>query len=260
MATRRNPLMSAPGVSIETWVIDMLHCVWLGVAQVWLVFAMWLLIDGNGWEINGLPRGGLRDELSMERMREELCIYYRKRSTLKETQVQDLSLHTLGKLNKHATQPFKGSEAKHLVGFVVESLTKHQGSIQRERHVVESCLLAGQSLELFTTLTDKAPMYPDPVAAAKIKAAGVLHIVYAKASGVKILPKHHQLLHLVHSQSNMGNPRRHANWIDESLNKTLSAIAGKAHSSVWEARILCFWDIHKKTKEVERCGRVYGPA
>jgi len=255
-ATRRNPLMSVIGITLKTFCIDVLHCVWLGVAQVWLVFALWLLIQGNPFSF-ALPGGGLRNELSMERLRDELIQYYKRRAVAKETQVQDFRIGALGTPNDHARQPFKGAEAKHLVGFVVDALERHREHIDGDRHTIYCCLVAGQQLRMFIKLTDGAPDYPDTATSFKITAAGVSHIVHAKAAGVDMIPKHHQFLHLLFSQDALGNPRRHANWVDESLNKNLAAIAGKAHSQVWEARILCVWGIHKTTKELERCGRTH---
>ena len=53
-----------------------------------------------------------------------------------------------------------------------------------------------------------------------------------------------------------GNPTRHANFIDEGLNRTLAAVAKRAHANVWEARVLAFWGVVKRTREVTRTGRI----
>ncbi len=39
----------------------------------------------------------------------------------------------------------------------------------------------------------------------------------------------------------VGNPRGYANWIDESLNKTLAAIGRMGHINVWQQRVFSYF-------------------
>ena len=66
---------------------------------------------------------------------------------------------------------------------------------------------------------------------------GVLHIRSAIAGGVKPMPKHHQMVHLLQGVPANGSPSLYSNWRDESLNRNLANIAGAAYAAVWERRI-----------------------
>eukprot|EP00969_Alexandrium_andersonii_P178192 7879466-Alexandrium_andersonii.AAC.1 len=52
------------------------------------------------------------------------------------------------------------------------------------------------------------------------------------------LPKHHLLLHLIHSTGWAGNPRVYATWTDESENRRLKAVCKGAHQLGFEATVL----------------------
>ena len=45
----RNPLLSLPGVSITSFLIDVLHCFYLGIVQQWEMKVLWLLFSENVW-------------------------------------------------------------------------------------------------------------------------------------------------------------------------------------------------------------------
>ena len=55
-------------------------------------------------------------------------------------------------------------------------------------------------------------------------------------------PKLHQRMHLVDRAPHQGNPSHYATWEDESLNKVLGNLGRQAHRSVWEARILVYFE------------------
>jgi len=49
VARRRNPLFALPGTTAITTTIDILHNVYLGIAQRWSVWATWRLVHYNTW-------------------------------------------------------------------------------------------------------------------------------------------------------------------------------------------------------------------
>ena len=55
------------------------------------------------------------------------------------------------------------------------------------------------------------------------------------------MPKCHQFDHLLRQTPQNGNPMMYANYLDDTLNRLLAKIAGRAYSSVWETRVLMNW-------------------
>ena len=62
-------------------------------------------------------------------------------------------------------------------------------------------------------------------------------ISLSQRAGIKLKPKHHLLLHMVHRTAIHGNPAYYATFEDESINRTLKKIGQAAHRSVWELRV-----------------------
>ena len=55
------------------------------------------------------------------------------------------------------------------------------------------------------------------------------HVILYKASGSRMVPKHHQFVHLTKSIVRSGNPRFHTTYEDESINRVLAKIGRAAH-------------------------------
>ena len=49
IATHRNPLTKVPGYGYATYAIDILHTIYLGVAQNFSKFVMWRCMTKNVW-------------------------------------------------------------------------------------------------------------------------------------------------------------------------------------------------------------------
>ena len=85
----------------------------------------------------------------------------------------------------------------------------------------------------------------------------VRHLRCATAANVHIIPKHHLALHLWDRSPQTGNPREFANWLDEHLNGTLAAVAKIAYPSVFERRVLSYFQLayESQLKRQRACGR-----
>ena len=164
--------------------VDPLHCLWLGIAQAWVLFAFNFLLEHNAWELP-MPASRFRNELSLERLRHELFTYYRARAVARETRVQGLTLPML-----RARQPFKGAETKRIVPFAVEALLAHRHAIPvNVGHTVALLLSSGQALQRYVLITDTAGPYPSDEIKGEIRLAGTVHIVHALKAGVSFVPK-----------------------------------------------------------------------
>ena len=49
-------------------------------------------------------------------------------------------------------------------------------------------------------------------------------------------------MHMVDRAAFQGNPAFYATWADETLNKVLAALGRQAHRTVWECRVLVYFE------------------
>jgi len=73
---RRNPLFNAAtGVTVETTVIDTMHCLHLGVMQKYVSWIWWGLVAGNAWRVLASNNDELLSK-SVSHLRGELFSWY----------------------------------------------------------------------------------------------------------------------------------------------------------------------------------------
>jgi hypothetical protein len=97
LTRRRNPLFDAgTGLTSECLGIDVLHCLSLGVYQLFLMALFWDLIAFNAWDVKGAM--STRAELSVMRMREMLFAWYgtEERAGRAQPRVNQFQPGTLG--------------------------------------------------------------------------------------------------------------------------------------------------------------------
>ena len=235
-ARHRNPLFSIPGVDVQTLQADVLHCIYLGCAQVYLAKTFWCLIRGNAWGVRASNTAEM-EFVSCQRIRVALHAFY-KRHPGDFTELDDFSIGTIGS-HDHPCFRGKGAETKSVVHFVVEQLRLLRATLSADMR--ETCgylLEAGEhlvSLDRIWNMCQTLTLPPGECQAAFVHA--LKHIRAAKRGGVPLMPKHHQLLHLAKRTGLCGHPRLYATWADESQNRLLAQVAGAAHASVWECRI-----------------------
>ena len=161
MARHRCPLMSVPGVTVSTLMIDTLHCLFLGVVQRFLETSMWLCITCNVWQTSS-AHAATRDELCVQRCRADLFQWYktfrRAHPNVQVTELQDLTPGMLGtRLNPNFTP--KGMEARWMVPFVNELLVRYKEKLpsQQADHLIAS----GASLENLIQTMNALLIRPD---------------------------------------------------------------------------------------------------
>lgn len=131
-ATRhRNPLLHKDlCLGPDSFVADVLHVLFLGVAQVCCAHSVWHLVDRNVWDI----RGGTEDErlkLFMLRLKAELRAWYKQRhrrfplETI--TEIRDFSVGMLGPRSRPDVA-LKGHETKGFLFFIRDCLQEHVGA------------------------------------------------------------------------------------------------------------------------------------
>ncbi len=72
----RNPIFDpAVGVTLESLVVDMLHCIFLGILQRFISFAWWSMVERNALQVSASNEEELLS-LTVHRLREELFAWY----------------------------------------------------------------------------------------------------------------------------------------------------------------------------------------
>jgi len=232
MTRHRNPIFDVDGVSHDVIVIDILHSVFLGVAQVWILGAFWNMMDENVYNVTATDRGTV-NLLTVARIKYDLGLYYsRMRKTKQLSEVDSLTLSMISP--RGSTGCFKGAETKHLIDFVVELLQRHGFA---HRALLES----GLHLQRYVRMLEVVGNNPDETQSNDLLYHAVMHMALATEAGLAATPKYHQFLHLAWDTYMNGNPNVYASWVDESLNKNLTSICAVAHSQVWAPRIFTWW-------------------
>jgi len=235
-ARHSNPFLHF--ASPSAMVPDMLHVVFLGIAQAYIAAALWLLIDANVWGITHFTRDEF-EVRSVDRLRHDLLLWYASRRPVANrlegtTELDDISLSMLGT----TTSPLfkaKGAETKGVLPFVIGLLERNMAMLPPR---AQDLLVAGTSLmDVIRVQTEGGPVLSIPECE-RMFVSGVRHVRAAFRGGVHPVPKHHAFLHILHLAPEKGNPRMFACWEDESMNRQLAGVAAAAYSTVWEARII----------------------
>ena len=238
---RRCPIFAESlGTSIDNICIDMLHAVYLGPVSDWCSAALWACIDHNFYGVGG----GLdfRAITCCQLMKAELWEYYKNFSTTHPnrtlSEVADLTPGMLGAAGKKSAKralSFKAGETKDILPFCVDLLSKFMpGS---DLHCIGLAFVAFLDIlrgEQFVVAQDSLDKLHDQL---------ILVLRHWKAAGLSCKPKLHMLMHIVDRIHFQGNPIFYACWEDESINKILADLGRAAHKSVWEARILAYFDL-----------------
>lgn len=244
-ARHRNPLWEpALGVSVcDSLMIDTLHTLYLGPAQVWVVHALWRIILVDAFRIGAT--GDRLHNLSLLRIRDAMLAYYKRvkqeRPDADVTQVQDLTMGMLGGKPGAVTSTMKAAETKGMVSFVVELL--HQQRSQFKEPEVSHLIEAGQALMTYSTLLDESPRSVPAATVDTMIDCVTRHLALCKEAGIPLKPKHHQLLHMARRTMRHGNPKYYSTFGDEGMNRVLKKVGQAAHRSVWETRVFIHFSL-----------------
>jgi hypothetical protein len=238
---RRNPLLSGvAGVGLHTFRLDLLHCLYLGVAQDFGAYALWALINAGVYVQNKTQEETAR--LSVMLIRQELWAWYAQQQKLNTgetiTQVQDLTVSMLGPKDAPELKT-KGHETKSLMPFVVQLLRKHVGVLGRSGGLLIRC---GEAILGLISVMRDSPRRVS-VSAQQMMHDHMLNLItFWKAAELNEKPKLHLLCHLIHQAAWSGNPSFHTTFADEGMNKVLADISRSAHRSVFEVRVFAHFD------------------
>ena len=227
---KRFPLFSVPGVDCTFMTIDLLHTLYLGPAQHFVIECVWSTVCANVYNVSG-PNESTRDQTCLARMLADIKRWYRENQVERYSQIRNLQMPMVGTRADHeGTAPFKAAECKALVFFCTEHLLLYPDA-------APSLLRAGQHLVRFIDCMRHAPVQLSEETVREMFTHWHYFVVLSCDGGVKMFPKTHLMYHLISRASRHGNPVSYTCFLDESLNRNLAAVARSAYAPVWERRI-----------------------
>jgi hypothetical protein len=235
---RRNPIFSVPGVGLLTMQVDILHCLFLGPCLDFIAQGLWLLVDYDSF-CTGASTIDSKLLITVLRIRGLLWVWYKDQKKLKPdkdiTRLEDLTVGMMG-TSSSRTFKCKAVEAKHLVPFVVCTLTKFMDSLGEQGRRMWR---VGLALVEFIDLLDAMPKVARETSTIQrlYDCFNSFHRYWRNAN-LPLKPKLHMLSHLVQRTAEHGSPNSYATFTDEGINRTLANIGRAAHRSVWELRVL----------------------
>jgi hypothetical protein len=240
----------ALGISLDTMCVDSLHCLYLGPAKDWCCAVLWALIDFNVYRFDGAV--DQRIQLTTNRIRTELWAFYRryKHNHPEEdvTQLEDLTPGMLGTSAKRKLSA-KAMETKCLIPFCLELMTTHVAAIGS---VADKYIGIGECFIRLADVLKQEKFVVRPTALQEMYNSTTRLFKLWVLVELHIKPKLHMMMHLVDRTLAQGNPAYYATWVDEGLNKVLASLGRQAHRSVWEARILTYFEHTEDLRQKRR--------
>ena len=233
----RNPLFDeAIGITMASITVDVLHTLHLGVFLAFCKYLIWELLGAGCWH----PNQGTeveRVQVAVLAMRSELWRWYgerhKKYPTEYLTRLADLTPKMLGTRASPKLKT-KAAETLGLLHFVTDMVTKYSAIIgERSRTFRE----AGASAIKYMDICSTSPVSMPAGAIQDLFDCMVKHLRLIEGLNI-YSPKHHLWVHMTLLTRWHGNPKSVANFLNESDNKTLKAVARGCSQLTFEPSVL----------------------
>ena len=224
----RNPLFSARvGIDPSVLMVDVLHCVYLGVYQKFVSEVLWAAVDVNLYGING--SADFKKELTVKRLFSDMCKYWDTTVMPRSERVGRFTPAMLGSTN-HRELKTKVVETARMVGWALDFVRRHPAQIPNG-----PCLRsAGDCLVEWQGIVSNAPQHMSAADSDMLLFLCIRHNVLMLDYGCSLLPKHHQWVHMCLRIPACENPKFYSCFFDESLNSVLASLCQASHKLRWE--------------------------
>ena len=236
----RNPLMDpALGTGLNSFSIDELHTLHLGVFQSWTATVIWRLIDFDVFK-TGCTVQDDRVRLGLRHFKIVLDGWYSDQRAKgiperKITRIGDLTPGMIGKRG-NPTLSTKAAETKWLFFCVIEVFERFAGELPSVCNA-QSLLLAGKALLRYHRILEHETRKVSDELCGELNNLCMMHCSLASAAGVQMMPKHHMFRHMADMIKRKGNPKYYHVYLDESLNGKISKIASTTHRARFERMV-----------------------
>lgn len=217
LARHRNPIFDeALGLAPEkTLCIDILHALNLGVFGNFCHCALRAVVNNGAW-----GRRACADETvaaATLAIRNELKVFYRAWALEHPTSpLTRIAFKTMVDPSS-SNLPTKVAETWGFLLFLEACLNKHHRSLGRQG---KAMLRATRALIGMVTCRDEEGPCMRPATAQTVFDHWNTYLAATRGMELET-PKRHIVAHLLEKSTFLGNPRRHAAWLDEALNKYL---------------------------------------
>ena len=236
MTRHRNPLFAIVGVSlVRSLTVDMMHSLHLGVMLLFCRLVLWYLLMEGLW-----CRKGNQEEIietGSQVLRMDLDSWYKARHQQFPTERLTRADMTRKKIGDAADRKLKtkAAETWGVLLYLVDKLRVHKA---RFGPTARRYYAAGSALVQLMKVLDESSVV---MTSTQIRDAFAAYQRYlALTDGIEELrgPKRHILLHMLRQMPVQGNPKRYANWYDETLNRLLKLACRTTSQLTFETSVL----------------------
>ena len=218
LSRHRNPLFRRSlGITPRRClVVDALHSLYLGIMLVWCRLFLWTLILDGFWCNSGTQEE--RVHTSHQLFKADLLRWYPladKRLRKKLTRVTTITRKMIGNANEQVLKT-KAAETYGLLLYLVELGESNFNSISAN---AQTLCRPGRDFIKLVELFDSQDAQMSVNSIQQCHAALTRHIALTEDFEELLIPKRHLCMHMINQIPTTGNPKKNANWRDESLNK-----------------------------------------
>ena len=222
LARHRNPFFREDLCTTPAWVLaaDVLHCCHLGVMLFFCKHVVWsLLLSGVFGAYSSIAE---QVDVGCLAIRFASAGFYKRRHIASPTE-NVTRISRLG--SKHVGSPeertlkTKGAQTWGMLLSLLDFLEGRANEVEDGAKLLQ----AGRALARLVTHWDNAPWAMPTATQQACVDAWVEFLVLTEGYEDMKTPKRHLMTHLVCSARTVGNPKQYANWLNESLNRTLRA-------------------------------------
>ncbi len=250
----RNPLFdSALGITVQSLTTDLLHAFYLGVLQIFCRKLVWDMLAAGAWGMHASAAQTISSGMIV--CRQSLVHFYHQRHkdcpTEFLTRVHRLSKKHLGD-NADRTCKMKGAQTWGFFLFLMDYLRPRVPMLGGE---FVKLLRAGDALLALVAVYKAAPT--------RFKATHIQSSVDAWCTFLAEtatfedmrIPKRHVMSHMALKAKYFGNPRKYANWEDESCNKLLKQACRSVSQVTFERFLLLRFKILLRKRAAKQPSR-----
>ena len=218
----RNPLFNnSIGINpYRCMTTDVLHMLYLGIFKKWCEHVLWMLLLSGLWSAVGTMEEVINTSLIS--MNNQLSQWYKQRHrqypTEKITRIKHMSHGRIGSNTERACKT-KAAETWGLMLFLLDVI---EGNLPRLPDWAPRFARAGRHLERMIIIFRDAGVH---MTTSEIQECWDCYKQYLSLTNedddLQKIPKRHQTLHMLERLPDLGNPKGYANWVDETLNRTL---------------------------------------
>jgi len=227
----RNPLFSD---SIYVWpsmtfVLDVLHVLYLGIHGRIVSAIIWAIIRANPWSIHG--PFDLVCAVGLSRLHGDLEHWYDANNVSQDYRVKRFEKSMIG-AEEYPIMQTMGSETNRMLPWAEKVCGEFVGAMHNGRHLLD----AVSSLRKHMEILKAAPKQPPPATVQQLFDLAKQHNLSIQLAGFTHLHKNHFWVHMVRRITRFGNPMYYGTFLDESLNLDAAVATASSHAANWEVR------------------------